>query len=205
MTMLLNRTKAGLYSGLLALLCASGARATVIYNFQGEFAPNQWILEPNYPTAAQGTAAFANGNTELDIVGPTGDPFPSYDSATIVGPPWPAYVPWPVKFNWSFNAGDASSATAFISWAEEPGGNPLLLSSGGPGSTDSGTVSLFLDPGDTLTILLDNGPTGAGKQAPSLVITDFTYQIPDATPWIESALLLPFLFRRYLPVAGRRG
>ncbi len=182
------------------------ARATVIDNFVGEFAPSQWTLEPGYPVYSQGTAAFVNSATELDIVGPTGYPNPSYDSVSIVGPNSPGGVPTPVTFTWAFNAGDAASATASISWAGEPGGNPLLLASGGEGTSESGMVTLDLAKGDTLTILLDNGPTGAGKEPASLDITQFSYAVPDSTPWIEASLLLPLLLvRRFSPLVRRNG
>jgi len=184
----------------VSLLGASAARATVINNFVDAFAPSQWTLAPD-----QGTTAFANSDTELDIIGPTGNFYPSYDAVSVAGPTTPGGAPTPLDFNWSFNAGDAEGATVSISWAGEPGGNPLLLASGGPGSSDSGNLSLDLAQGDTLTILLDSDVTGAGKQPASFDITQFSYSVPDSTPWIEASLLLPFLVRRFLPVVRRQG
>ena len=195
----LKYTHWGLCSGLVLALCAVDARATVIDNFVGAFAPSQWTLAPE-----QGTTAFVNSDTELDIVGPTGNFYPSYDSVSVGGPTTPGGQPTTISFNWSFNAGDAQSATASISWAGEPDGNPLLLASGGPGSSDSGTLTLDLAEADTLTILLDSDVTGAGKQAASLDITQFSYSVPDATPWIDASLLLPLLLWRFRPVARQQ-
>lgn len=199
MRKILKCTNLGLGAGLWLMLGTLGARATVIDNFQGDFSPSQWTLAPE-----QGTTAFVNSDTELDIIGPTGNFYPSYDAVSVVGPAAVNGVVWPLNFNWTFNAGDAESATAEISWAGEPGGNPVLLASGGPGSSESGTISLDLAPGDTLTILLDSDVTGAGKQPASLDITQFSYAVPDSTPWIEASLLLPFFVRRFLPVARRQ-
>jgi hypothetical protein len=192
--------KAGLWAGLLLTGWVSGVRATEIVGFTGAFAPDQWDLQPD-----QGTTAFVNSGTQLDIVGPTGNFYPSYDAVSVTGPAAPLDVTFPVTFSWTFNAGDAEDANVSVSWAGEPGGNPLLLASGGPGSSDSGTLSLDLTQGDTLSIVLDSDVTGAGKQPASFDITGFSQTVPDATPWVEASLLLPFLMRRWLPVARRQG
>jgi hypothetical protein len=192
---LINCIKIGL-TALLVLLGLTAAQALPIYNFVAPFAPSDWTLQPD-----QGQVFFANNNTELDLVGPTGNFYPSYDAISIVAPPV-AGGPWQLSFNYTFSAGDSQGTTALISWAGEPDGNPVVLASGGPGSSSSGYFDFTLDPGDMLSILLDSGETGAGKQPSSLVITDFS--IPDSTPWIEAALFLPLLCYRFLPSVRRQ-
>ena len=191
----LNWAKSGL-AALVVLLGLSAAQALPIYNFVAPYAPSDWTLQPD-----QGQVFFANNNTELDLVGPTGNFYPSYDAISIVAPPV-AGGPWKLSFNYAFSVGDSQGTTALVSWAGEPGGNPLVLASGGPGGSSSGYLDLDLYSGDTLSILLDSGETGAGKQPSSLVITDFS--IPDSTPWIECSLFLPLLCYRFLPTVRRQ-
>lgn len=188
MSKIFNYLKAGL-SFCLLLLGVTGARA----DFTGAFAPSQWTLSPD-----QGQTYFANGNTVLNIAGPAGNFTPSYDLASVTGPAAFGGAQWELNFDWAFNAGDAAGASASIYWPGIPGGNPMVLASGGPGASASGDYSLLLNPGDTLAILLDSEQTGAGKQPPSLALTSFSYaEVPDATPWVEAAVLLPLLGRRF--------
>jgi hypothetical protein len=188
--------KLGLLSGAMVIF-GSAATASPIFNFVDDFAPSQWNLQPD-----QGQIGFANGNTELDIIGPTGNFTPSYDVVTVTGPS--GAPQWELNFQWSFSAGDSEGSSATITWPMEPDGNPVVLASGGPGSTASGNLTLFLDPGDTATILLDTDETGAGKQPASLVINGFSYSVPDSTPWIEASLFVPLLMRRFLPYRGKK-
>jgi len=184
MNLISNYLKAAVLASVL--LGATGARA----DFSGAFAPDQWTLEPDL-----GQTYFANGNSSLDIVGPTGNFSPSYDMVSVTGPAQanPA-AQWTLNFNWSFNAGDANGASASIYWPGIPGGNPIVLASGGPGASASGEESVLLDQGDTLALVLDSDETGANKLPAALELTDFSYSaVPDATPGIEAAVLLPLL------------
>lgn len=192
-----TNTDFGPYLLVVAVFGLSTAHATPVDNFVGSFAPSQWTLQPD-----QGETYFANSDTELDIVGPTGNFYPSYDAVSVVGP---AGAPqWLLNFQWTFNAGDSVGTTASISWSGEPNGNPLILASGGPGTSTSGDLSLTLAQGDTLSILLDSGETGAGKEASYLTISSFSSAVPDSTPWIEASLFLPLLFYRFVPGVRRQ-
>lgn len=189
----------GLVFALVFRLGGVVARAEIINGFTGAFAPSAWTLEPD-----QGQVSFNNTDTQLGITGPTGNFSDSYDEITLVAPAQAnPGAQWPVSFQWTFNAGDALGASASIYWPGAPGGNPVVLASGGPGAADNGLFSLVLNQGDTVNIILDSGETGAGKLPATLTISDFTYSVPDATPWIEAAVLLPLVMRRYLP-GGRR-
>jgi len=177
-----KRVVACLCVALVFFVCAPGARATIIYyNFIGGYAPGQWDLEPD-----QGTVAFANSDTELDIIGPTGTFSTSYDQASVTAPASPLgpgpESGWYVNLQYAFNVGDAEDASA----------------------SDSGDLSFYMPAGGTLAFELDSGQTGIGKQPAELAITDFSYTVPDATPWIEASLLLPLLLRRFWPVASRQ-
>lgn len=192
-----NPAKLGFYVFVAVAFGISVVKATPIDNFVDSFAPSQWTMEPD-----QGQTYFANSDTELEIVGPTGNFYPSYDAVSVVGPAGaPQYL---LNFQWTFNSGDSEGATASISWAGEPNGNPLVLASGGPGTSDTGDLSLVLAQGDTLSILLNSGETGAGKQPAYLTLTNFSYAVPDSTPWIEASLFLPLLFYKFAPAYRRR-
>jgi len=197
-----KRVVACLCVALVFFVCAPGARATIIYyNFIGGYAPGQWDLEPD-----QGTVAFANSDTELDIIGPTGTFSTSYDQASVTASPLGPGPEsgWYVNLQYAFNVGDAEDATASVYWTGIAGNNPMVLGSGGPGASDSGDLSFYMPAGGTLAFELDSGQTGIGKQPAELAITDFSYTVPDATPWIEASLLLPLLLRRFWPVASRQ-
>lgn len=173
--------------------CAVTVLGIVAFTAAAPAAPmnvNDWHLQPD-----QGQVYFANLNTELDIVGPAGAFSPSYDGASFVAPPAVAGQ-WQVTFHWDFNAGDSVHAQASLNWTG--GGNSIDFASGGPGSVGSGDYSFLMNQGDTADFFLFSDPTGAGKQAPAFVITSFqaVHSIPDATPWISVALVLPLLAGR---------
>ena len=178
---------------LLAMLCVTSAKA----NFVGDFAPSQWTLQPD-----QGQTYFANSSTELHIVGPTGNFYPSDDMVSILGPTAGLGQRWLLSFHWNFNAGGSESVEADIS----TGGNPYVFASGGSGASVSGDYSFTLNQGDTAYFFLSSDTTGAGKQAPSFVISGFNftpYAAPDVTPWIDFALVLPLFGRRFMSVIRR--
>jgi hypothetical protein len=175
---------------LLLLLCASGAQAAVIGDFQQEFAPNSgnWTMTPD-----QGTIAF-NGSssdaTALTITGPTGNFNVSADAVTFTTPAVVGGSAWLVNFQWTFSDAEDSGATAEL--ISSTLSSPDVLASTGEGAT--GLVTLGLAEGDTLEFLLISDPISEGKIPPALVIDDFTFTAvpePGAAPWIVAFLTLP--------------
>jgi len=185
--------KLGLIGALLTMLCVSGAHA----NFVGSFAPSQWSSQPD-----QGQTQFIS-NSELDIIGPTGNFYPSTDVVSLLVPATTGGAwGWQLSFNWAFSAGGSESVEADIS----TGGNPVIFASGGAGTSLAGSYSLLVTPGETLSISLTSDETGSGKQPSSFKISGFSfaYSAPDVTPWIDFALVLPLFGRRFLLAVGRK-
>jgi plastocyanin len=164
-------------------------------------APANWTLTPD-----QGTVAF-NSTTppnELSFTGPTGNLSPSFDQASITTHFSGLMY---VSFAWSFNVEGATGGSLEI---EVGGANPIVYS-GGAGYTAGYSASapdvLAVEPGDTITFLMTSDPTSAsGKSAPAFDVSDFSIVVPEAnaTPWVESFLLLPICGRLAWAVCRRK-
>lgn len=193
-----NLVRTALVFGLLTMVCVGGVRA----NFVDNFAPSQWTLQPD-----QGQAYFANSDSELDIVGPTGNFYPSIDVVSLLVPATTGGAwGWQLSFNWAFSAGGSEGVQASIYFPGIAGDNPLVFASGGAGASATGSYSFIVNPGETVTFSLSSDDTGTGKQPSSFGISNFgfVYTAPDVTPWIDFALVLPLFGRRVLSAVVRK-
>ena len=159
---------------LLALLLAPAVQATIVFD------TSQWSLQ-----ADQGTVSYGNGNTTLNITGPTGTIYPSFDYVTVTAPSEPANKFWQLVIDWNFHA---SASDLAIASAALPGDNSYTFASGGT-ATSSGTYTVELAGGQSASFMLES-QTGAGKAAPSFGFSlDSITVVPEPTAgWWLAAL-----------------
>lgn len=160
--------------------------------FTGDFAPVYWQAQPGL-----GTIFFANGDTELHIVGPTDLPSPqsSIDSILYAGPGGlgvPTVGTLTFSFTWSFNSGDALNAQSDFAWLNPPGPSSIHTFASGPAGTIlTGMFAVPLDAGATFSFLLTTDNPNGKKTAAELIIDNAEFQssVPDAS---SSLVLLVF-------------
>ncbi|HWH72480.1 MAG TPA: hypothetical protein VNT26_24170 [Candidatus Sulfotelmatobacter sp.] len=151
--------------------------------FTGDFAPSAWQLLPD-----QGTVQFINSDSQLQIRGPTATVGSSFDRANYVGPSSSGTpLTGTISFDWAFSAG-VTSAQADFTYDAGSGLQTTVLSSGGPGTSQSGTITLFLPAGSTFNFLLSTMNSIEGKATSELLISNFTFVPEASTLWVGALL-----------------
>lgn len=195
------RQGGALLLGLLLGLSAAQADSTT--NFTGDFAPGFWTNSP----VGLGSVYFTNADTELVLSGPNSPSAEtvSIDPFTYEGPAGGGLaLGGTVEFDWAYNSGDAlSTSEADFAWIilGEMSPTQIVLASGGPGMTGSGTFTTPELPAGTTFQFLVTTDTPAGKPSATLIVSDFRFHpsIPEPSTGalLASAMIALAATRRW--------
>jgi hypothetical protein len=155
----------------LALAGSLPASAAPVYGFTGLFAPTNWTAQP--------ISSFVNDSgapNSITLTGPDdGSGNPNTYTYSIALPP----NNYAVAFNWSYTSTD--SLAAFDQFGYTLNGSPFInLSDPFGGLSQSGSIKLVFNPGDTFSFAMDSLDNIGGPAITQ--IYNFSAGLPNEIP-----------------------